>query len=45
MADPIPNLYQKYGGSPLLTNVVKEITTGMLTNPSLRRFLAGMSTH
>jgi hypothetical protein len=45
MADPIPNLYEKYGGSPLLTNVVKEITTGMLTNPSLRRFLAGMSTH
>jgi hypothetical protein len=27
MADPIPNLYKKYGGPPLLTSVVKEITT------------------
>lgn len=45
MADPIPNLYEKYGGSSVLTHVVKEITTGMLTNPSIRRFLEGMSTH
>jgi hypothetical protein len=44
MADPIPNLYKKYGGSPLLTSVVKEITTRMLTTPSLRRFFEGMST-
>lgn len=44
MADPIPNLYKKYGGSPLLTSVVKEITTRMLTTRSLRRFFEGMST-
>ncbi len=45
MADPIPNLFEKYGGPPLLTSVVKEITTRMLTTPSLRRFFEGMSTH
>lgn len=44
MADPIPNLYKKYGGPPLLTSVVKEITTRMLTTRSLRRFFEGMST-
>lgn len=44
MANPIPNLYEKYGGSPLLTNVVKELTTRMLTAASLRRFVEGMST-
>lgn len=44
MANPIPNLYRKYGGSPLLTNVVKEITTRMLTTAALRRFFEGMST-
>ena len=44
MADPIPNLYKKYGGSPLLTSVVKELTTRMLTTASLRRFFEGMST-
>lgn len=44
MANPIPNLYEKYGGSPLLTNVVKEITTRMLTTVSLRRFFEGIST-
>jgi len=45
MADPIPNLYEKYGGSPLLTKVVKEITTVMLTKASLRRLFEGKSTH
>lgn len=45
MADPIPNLYDKYGGSPLLTKVVKEITTVMLTKAALRRLFEGMSTH
>jgi hypothetical protein len=45
MADPIPNLYDKYGGSPLLTQVVKEITTVMLTKATLRRLFEGMSTH
>ena len=45
MADPIPNLYDKYGGSPLLTQVVKEITTVMLTKAALRRLFEGMSTH
>ncbi len=45
MADPIPNLYKKYGGSPLLTKVVKEITTVMLTKAALRRVFEGMSTH
>ena len=44
MANPIPNLYKKYGGSPLLTQVVKEITTRMLTTAALRRFFEGMST-
>lgn len=44
MANPIPNLYRKYGGSPLLTNVVKEITTRILTTAALRRFFEGMST-
>ena len=44
MADPIPNLYDKYGGSPLLTQVVKEITTVMLTKAALRRLFEGMST-
>lgn len=45
MADPIPNLFQKYGGAPLLTKVVKEITTVMLTKASLRRLFEGKSTH
>jgi hypothetical protein len=45
MADPIPNLYNKYGGPPLLTKVVKEITTVMLTKAALRRLFEGMSTH
>ena len=45
MADPIPNLYEKYGGSPLLTKVVKEITTLMLTKASLRRMFKSKSTH
>ena len=45
MADPIPNLYKKYGGSALLTKVVKEITTVMLTKAALRRLFEGMSTH
>ena len=45
MADPIPNLYEKYGGSPLLTKVVREITTVMLTKASLRRIFEGKSTH
>ncbi len=45
MADPIPNLYEKYGGSPLLTKVVKEITTVMLTKAALRRLFEGKSTH
>lgn len=45
MADPIPNLYEKYGGSALLTKVVKEITTVMLTKAALRRLFEGMSTH
>ena len=44
MADPIPDLYKKYGGSPMLTHVVKEITTRMLTTAALRRFFEGMST-
>ena len=44
MAHPIPNLYKKYGGSPLLATIVKEITTRMLAAPSLRRFFEGMST-
>jgi hypothetical protein len=44
MADPIPDLYQKYGGSPLLTQVVKDITTSMLANLSLRRFFEGLPT-
>lgn len=44
MADPIPDLYQKYGGSPLLTLVVKDITTSMLANVSLRRFFEGLPT-
>ena len=45
MADPIPNLYDKYGGSPLVTKVVKEITTVMLAKAALRRLFEGMSTH
>lgn len=45
MADPIPNLYNKYGGPTLLTKVVKEITTVMLTKAALRRLFDGMSTH
>jgi hypothetical protein len=45
LADPIPNLYEKYGGSPLLTKVVREITTVMLTKASLRRIFEGKSTH
>lgn len=44
MANPIPNLYEKYGGSPILTQVVKEITTRMLTTAALRRSFEGMST-
>jgi hypothetical protein len=44
MADPIPDLYKKYGGSALLTHVVKDITTSMLANLSLRRFFEGLPT-
>ncbi len=44
MANPIPNLYKKYGGSPLLAQVVKEITTRMLTTAALRRSFEGLST-
>ena len=45
MADLIPDLYKKYGGSSLLAKVVKEITTVMLTKPALRRLFDGKSTH
>ena len=45
MAYPIPNLYNKYGGSAVLTKVVKDITTEMLTKATLRRLFEGMPTH
>lgn len=40
MPDPIPNLFDKYGGTAVITVLVREFSTAVLTDVSLRRFLA-----
>ncbi len=43
MADPIPNLYDKYGGTPTATKIVKSLSTSLLTHGALRRYFERMS--
>jgi hypothetical protein len=42
MADPIPNLYDKYGGSPIVINIVKDFSSSLLVHTSLRRYFDSM---
>ncbi|MCM0043201.1 MAG: hypothetical protein NBV65_01065 [Burkholderiaceae bacterium] len=44
MADPIPNLYDKYGGTPTVAKIVKTLSTNLLTHVTLKRYFEGMPT-
>lgn len=44
MTDPIPNLYDKYGGTTAVIKVVQEFSTSLLTHPSVRHYFDSMPT-
>ena len=43
MSASIPNLFDKYGGTPGLKQALVKFTEGLLVNPSIRRCLEGLS--